>query len=133
MENKESIEDKQRYLREEIIKKGYDPDKFSAYMLKIKELELSNWKMIELTSIVQLFQQENPLANINSSFYDENNYAAPLTSTQNISQIEEPITSSSSLSTTSEGEDLGSNIIKCCKQEENKLTYMDDIKIIISK
>lgn len=120
MDNMESIEEKQKFLREEIIEKGYDPDEFSSYLIKVKDLDLSNWIMKDLITIVQSFQQDNPLANSNSSI---SGVAAPLT--QFMPNLE------ANLSTTTDKE--GENIIKCIKQTESKLTHIENPNIIISK
>ena len=54
----ESIEDKQNYLRSEIIDKGFDPDDFFQFLSSLKEgeVDLQNWYMNELIDIVNQYK-----------------------------------------------------------------------------
>ena len=50
MEDTNDIEQKQQYLREEILDKSYDIDEFSEFMSKYKEngTDLKYWEFSEL-------------------------------------------------------------------------------------
>ena len=52
-----SKEEKQQYLKDNILHVGYDPSEFSHYMLSLKEngTDISNWTMDELKAIVENF------------------------------------------------------------------------------
>lgn len=60
---------KQAYLREEIMAKGYDPDKFISYLEDSKgivylmraenEADINSWTLEELKEVVKKFQKEN--------------------------------------------------------------------------
>lgn len=55
----EELEQKQTYLRNEIIEKGYDPEMFTKYIISIKGedgFDLENWSMNELMDIVRDFK-----------------------------------------------------------------------------
>ena len=70
----QTTEQKQNYLRTEIIDKGYDPEEFSTYISSIKGedgIDLSLWTMQELENVVkdfQLKQNHNVEQNINEEF-----------------------------------------------------------------
>ena len=66
----ESIEEKQSFLRSEIIEKGYDPDEFFNFLTSVKEgeVELQEWSMDELKKVVSKFQ-----ANKASFSYSDSN------------------------------------------------------------
>ena len=66
------LEQKQNYLRTEIIEQGYDPDKFSAFITGEKGdigLDLNNWNFEDLKEIVNKFktQNSNKTENINNT------------------------------------------------------------------
>ena len=61
-ESSEELEEKQKYLREEIQEKGYNTETFSDYMAQLKEngTDLNNWTLDELKQVVSSFiNQEN--------------------------------------------------------------------------
>ena len=64
MEDDASQEEKQNYLRENILEKGYDPNTFVEF-LKTKKGEagsdITNWSMEDLTEVVQEFISKNSL------------------------------------------------------------------------
>ena len=66
----ESIEEKQTFLRTEIIDKGYDPDEFFNYLSGFTkgEIKLEEWSMEDLKKLVLQFQN-----NKSSSLPDVNN------------------------------------------------------------
>ena len=60
MENLNNLEQKQQYLRDEIMDKSYDVDEFSEFMSKYKEngTDLENWEFIELKDAVKIFKNK---------------------------------------------------------------------------
>ena len=64
----ESIEEKQSFLRSEIIDKDYDPDEFFNFLSSVKEgdVQLEDWRMDELKKVVNKFQ-------INKASFTESN------------------------------------------------------------
>ncbi len=57
----ESLEEKQQYLRSEIIEQGYDPDEFSNYMGSLREdnsLDLETWSFADLQTVVNNFRAQ---------------------------------------------------------------------------
>ena len=60
MEETNDLEQKQQYLREEILDKSYNVEDFSDYMTKYKEngLDLKNWEFIELKEVVKEFKKK---------------------------------------------------------------------------
>lgn len=58
----DSIEAKQEFLRTEIIDKGYDPAEFEEFMMEQRneeEIDLRDWNLSELQSVVIKFQVES--------------------------------------------------------------------------
>ena len=62
----ESVEDKQSYLRSEIIDKGYDPDEFFNFLSSFREgeIQLEDWTMKELKNVVNKFQSNKNISSI---------------------------------------------------------------------
>ena len=61
-ETSDDIEEKQKYLVDEIMNKNYNAEKFSDYISKLKEngTDLNNWTFDELRKVVSSFKnQEN--------------------------------------------------------------------------
>ena len=61
---KETIEEKQKYLRENIIEKGYNPDKFLEFLSSKKGesgTKLENWTIQELMDATQEFIKNNQI------------------------------------------------------------------------
>ena len=79
----ENIEDKQSFLRAEILDQGYDGDQFFEFMTQQKgedNVNIENWSLAELQDAVykfkQLMQNDNNNNNNNNNNYDnsDNNY-----------------------------------------------------------
>ncbi len=66
-QNKE-IEEKQNFLRNEIMNQSYDPQKFSDYISNLKEngTDLNNWTLEELTKVVMSFKNQEKSEPINN-------------------------------------------------------------------
>ena len=67
----EATEQKQTYLRTEIIDKGYDPEVFTAYISNLKGeegIDLNLWSMEELVNIVKSFQEQQSSNNNVTAF-----------------------------------------------------------------
>jgi len=75
------IEEKQKYLRNEIMNQNYDTQKFSDYISNLKEngVDLNNWTLEELKKVVNEFKnQEN-----NGEMNDEENIERELENVRN--------------------------------------------------
>ena len=59
-ENNNEIEEKQKYLVEEIKNKNYDTEQFSDYISQLKEngTDLNNWTFDELKNVVSTFKNK---------------------------------------------------------------------------
>jgi predicted transposase YbfD/YdcC len=69
----DSEEEKQNYLRENILDKGYEAEEFVSYLTSKKGEEgvnLNNWSLEELKSVVQEYIKNNP---INNKIENDNN------------------------------------------------------------
>ena len=58
----EKIQDKQAFLRENILNEGYDADEFMKFLQEYKgetALDLEEWNLIELTNVVEEFKRLN--------------------------------------------------------------------------
>ena len=75
---KETLEQKQKYLRENILEKGYDPDKFMVFLSNKKgesEINLNKWSFQELVNVSNEFIKNNPITFKNSlKFEKEDNF-----------------------------------------------------------
>lgn len=61
---RESFEEKQKYIKENILEKGYDPDIFMEFLLNKKKemsLNLNNWTMLEIRDATNEFLQLYPV------------------------------------------------------------------------
>lgn len=61
-ENENSIEEKQEYLRENILEKGYDANTFADFLVSKRGEEaadLGTWSMIDLMEVVQEFLEKH--------------------------------------------------------------------------
>ena len=70
-ENNNEIEEKQKYLVEEIKNKNYDTEQFSDYISQLKEngTDLNNWTFDELKNVVSTFKNK---VNSNQLINEEN-------------------------------------------------------------
>ena len=61
------IEEKQNYLRNEIMNQNYDTEKFSDYISDLKENgnDLNNWTLEELKTVVNSFKNQQNSGDIN--------------------------------------------------------------------
>ena len=60
----ETLEQKQKYLREHVLEKGYDPDKFMEFLTMKKGesgIDLENWTLKELIDVTNEFLTNNKL------------------------------------------------------------------------
>ena len=79
----DSEEEKQNYLRENILDKGYEAEDFVTYLTSKKGdegMNLMNWSLDELKSVVQEYIQNNPL---NTQQESENKILQPNNDLQN--------------------------------------------------
>ena len=60
-------EEKQNYLRNEIMNQNYDTEKFSDYISNLKEngVDLNNWTLEELKAVVTSFKNQEKSGEIN--------------------------------------------------------------------
>ena len=73
MKEQSEIEEKQQYLKSEILDQGYDADKFSEYICTIKEngTDLNNWTLEELQNIVLSFKNQEKEMNNNNAYIEK--------------------------------------------------------------
>ena len=81
-EENDIIEEKQNYLRENIIDQGYDEATFIEYLLKLKGeegLDIKNWSKNDLIKVVQDFKNQERNVNLkekNKNLDDNNKQAS---------------------------------------------------------
>jgi hypothetical protein len=156
--NDETIEAKQLFLTEEIIKKGYDAQEFSIFLAEQRgeeKIDLEFWSMEDLKKTVEKFKDsllmkniEEPTENIlkrrHSSVDDTKNRiknrdsdAIGRKSKYRISKKEEAMNLIEDFEdknkSDEEEEEEDSDIIKCIKLTENDITHRDDLYIEINK
>ena len=75
IKDNEILKDKQKYLREEIIENGYDPDKFYEYISSQggeNEINLEDWSLEKLKEVVNNFKNEpTTTININNNYLSD--------------------------------------------------------------
>lgn len=147
----ESVHEKQTFLINEIIKKGYDPQEFSEFLSELKgeeKIDLEYWTMEELKNAVDSFTQSK---NINSEKNEINNSPEPSDIHQNKknnkNRKNDNKKSSKNLfedmSDSDEEEDNNFDInilikdikeskIECVKLKENEITKREDLYIELS-
>ena len=58
----ETLEEKQKFLRENILEKGHDPEKFIEYLTMKKgkdEININNWSLQEIETMINEFLVNN--------------------------------------------------------------------------
>ena len=59
MDDDPATEEKQEFLREEILEKGYDTNDFIVFLEEKKQADIENWTLDELRMEVKEFQKEH--------------------------------------------------------------------------
>ena len=153
----ESIEQKQFYLRAEIIEKGYPPEEFTNFMANLKgevSLDLENWSFNELQQVVNQFkiqyqkqskaefcQQQNELqtqALVKEKEQDQNNYSSQLGNIDDSGQNntipnaeQKKNNTSSELSFPNHPFEEYESIIKTKKLDNNEITEQNNLYVTI--
>ena len=158
----ESIEEKQTFLRNEIIDKGYDPDEFFNYLSGFTkgEIKLEEWSMEDLKKLVLQFQNNksssslpdvNKMNNIPSDTQGTNEQNVENTqnqypnyennneennNTQNSNLINENIKETKAIT---QLDKLSNNpfedfstFVHCHQFEDSEIIHMNDLRIIVS-
>ena len=142
MESDASQEEKQNYLRENILEKGYDANQFVAFLQSKKGeagSDISNWSMVDLYEVVQEFISKNspkkesePISPQQQEPVSQNN--------QNISssevKINIPKRKTQGSTPTLTDEDYGLIIpefLNCQKSETTDLSKYDEIEISVKE
>ena len=135
-----SQEEKQNYLRENILEKGYDPNQFVSFLQSKKGeagSDISNWTMEDLKEVVQEFisinstqSEPNPVPNRKKSLPKSKtkDNAAPIVTTIQAEGSEKSITLTD--------EDFGIIIpefLDCGKCEKTDLGKCDNIEISVTE
>ena len=142
MESDASQEEKQNYLRENILEKGYDASQFVEF-LKSKKGEagsdISNWSMVDLHEVVQEFisnnspeEESEPISPQKQETVNQNNQSL------SNSGIKINISKSKTVSSTPTltDEDYGLIIpefLNCQKSETTELSNCDEIEISVKE
>ena len=132
-----SQEEKQNYLRENILEKGYDPNQFVSFLQSKKGEEgsdISNWTMEDLQQVVQEFisinstqseSKPNPIPKKKQSKSQDN--TSPIAATIQAEGSDKNITLTD--------EDFGIIIpefLDCGKSEKTDLGKCDNIEISVT-
>ena len=139
--NESEIEQKQQYLRKEIVEQNYNQEEFSQYLSTVKgedEVNLENWTMDELKNAVSNFKSShNPISqeientkdnNLNENSNNEN------TNNNNLNQNNEqegiaPKEIDFNASPLIEYE----KIIKTKTLEPNQISHLENLNVTISE
>jgi hypothetical protein len=94
----DNIQEKQQYLRDEILNIGYDPSHFASYLINEREDgdDIDNWSLESLIDVVKSYKMDNPdpesISKTNLPSYidsDEEAITDTQSKTEEISQHEE--------------------------------------------
>lgn len=121
-----NIKEKQNYLNQEIIEKGYNPEEFINYISLIKGengIKIENWNFNELKDAVENFK--NQWNNIN--YYPIQSESIGNVSIENVLNNEAaPVRNEGQFN------DFNKKYIDCIRQEKNSFSDLNDLKIIIT-
>ena len=137
-----SAEEKQNYLRENILEKGYDTNKFIDFLKSKKGEEgadITNWTMTDLKIIVKEFtSQNNNEENIETETKEDNQFKQDTeqnTRTSLTSPSNESKSKSNSLSIEQQDEDFGiilPEFENCKVCETTELSKYENLEITIN-
>ena len=141
----DNIEEKQNYLRENILEKGYNPNEFVDF-LKSKKGEagsdISNWSMDDLKEVVQEFVSKNaPLENSEPPSEppsEQNKIQIETKNTNTNAKINKSrsVIPGNSISISLTEEDYGlivPDYVECIKSETTELSKYDNIEITVTE
>ena len=121
-----NIKEKQNYLNQEIIEKGYNPEEFINYISLIKGgngINIENWNYNELKEAVENFK--NQWNNIN--YYPIQSESIGNVSIENVLNNEAaPVRNEGQFN------NFNKKYIDCIRQEKNSFSDLNDLKIIIT-
>ena len=134
----EALAFKQKYLRENVLEKGYDPDKFMEFLTMKKGengINLENWTYEELTEVTKEFLTNNKLdIEKNLNFEDKNEEKEEEKENEEEDEkVEENIEIKEN---TNIDKNLGintDNYFNCCLVEQTPITKHDILDIEITK
>ena len=136
----ESQEDKQNFLRENILEKGYDVNQFVSFLTSKKGeagSDISNWSMNDLYDVVQEFIKNNSPQDESQS---QQNQTQTQTQTQtknnNDNILNKSLTANPSNPIKLTDEDYGLIIpeyVNCIKSETTELSKYDNIEITVKE
>ena len=128
-----NLEEKQNFLRSEIIDQGYDPEEFSKFITEEKGdigLDLNNWKFEDLKDFVNKFKSKN---NNNNNQMEKNvNNDTNKIKENNSNENNKDFIDINNFEIVPHMKEVN-EYIKCFKQEKNEFTEMKNFRIIISK
>ena len=129
----DDLQSKQAYLRANVLEKGYDADEFMGFLQNIKGengLDLNNWQMNELITVVNDFIKDKKLSNPENNQNDEeknieenNTQDINTDSSNNFNNIN---------SDAYDGNDNDSDMGKCLASETTLFSNIDNMHVTLS-
>ncbi len=136
----ESQEDKQNFLRENILEKGYDVNQFVSFLTSKKGeagSDISNWSMNDLYEVVQEFIKNNsPQDESQSQQNQTQTQTQAQTKNNNDNILNKSLTANPSNPIKLTDEDYGLIIpeyVNCIKSETTELSKYDNIEITVKE
>ena len=136
-EENDIIEEKQNYLRKNILEQGYDEANFIEYLQKLKGeegLDIKNWSKNDLIKVVQNFKNQERNVNLkeeNKNLDNNNNQASNCKIEENNHNNKEDNENEDKFNEKNKNE-IGSDYIECRVSESTGVSLKNDIEIIIS-
>ena len=131
------LQEKQAYLRENVLEKGYDADEFMSFLKSKKGengLDLNNWTLNELKNSVKLFIlqkiDEEPGEEINKNDETENNANGDMAQVKENSNSNFINENNNEIRSQPKEENL--EIEQCLISETTPLSKIDNVKIKLS-
>ena len=148
MNDQEDILTKQKYLREQILDEGYDPQEFNDYMCSVKNeevIDLSNWSLKEIIDVIKDFKEFIKFKQLEEKKKEEiqtQKINEEKNKTNSIKEEEQEVkqkinkdfsqtNSTVSLNISNDPFDYYKTSMKCEKLELNQITNRDDLYITI--
>ena len=136
-EENDIIEEKQNYLRKNILDQGYDEAIFIEYLLKLKGeegLDIKNWSKNDLIKVVQDFKNHEKNVNLkekNKNLFNNNNQSSNCKIKENNHNRKEDNENEDKFNEKNKNE-ISSDYIECRASESTDISLKNDIEIIIS-
>jgi hypothetical protein len=132
----DNIEEKQNFLRKEILDEGFNVDEFVNWLTMKKPEnadDIEAWSLYELREVVKEFKSKYPKQTIKIDSIVEKLKGRPSITTTNKQTIIEKVEKVEKVEKELEPNQEYEEIITCKKMDKSPITDIDNIQIVISE